>query len=134
VTEHLLLPDGWADLADPKKVPERRRRTVTRAMAALFAYRAQHPEAVGIEALGDVPAVPAVTTEDELELMDVLNSAVILALVERWSLGDTVTAEALLDLPGDTFDALRDACTPLFPGLLPTYAAAAEPAAEVTGG
>jgi hypothetical protein len=128
VSEHLVLPDGWADLADPRKVPERRRRKVTAAMAGLFAYRAQHPETVGTPANGDAPAVPAITTEAELELIDAVNEAVTLAVVERWSFGDTVTADALLDLPGDTFDVLRDACTKLFPGLLPSYGdKAAEP-------
>lgn len=116
---HILLPDdGWADLADPKKVTERKRKPVLRAMAAHLGVQAAQP--VSEDGTGAL-------TEDSIEAMSALSEAVMVALVTAWSFPAPITLDGLQDLPGDAYDALRDACGSFTGALLPSFAADTDP-------
>lgn len=101
------LPDGaWAELQDPRKVPERARRPVLTAQAGLQQY-------VTGETLTTSPAA--------LQAFSELNDAMAVALVERWSYPDPVSLDGVLGLPGDAYDALREAVAPFATALLPDF-------------
>ena len=116
----LELPDGqWAELAEPRKVPERKRRPYTTAAASMG------PATMVDPATGAVRIDSAETKEQ----MDAVLDALILALVVAWSYGVEVTLEAVQDLPGDAYDALRNACLEHAGELMPDYGASPDPKA-----
>ena len=107
------LPDGqWAELRDPLKVPERRRRAYLAAVA-------------DCAAAGEI-------TGAKMQLADLMGDLLIMCLVEAWSFGD-VTVEQIAEFDTGTFDALFRACRPLERQLQPDYGADIDPKA-LTGG
>lgn len=115
---HILLPDdAWADLADPRKVTERTRKPVMRAMAALLAYR--NTAAVD-------PAAVTVTPE-EMDLVTGLTEAVMVAMVTGWSFPAEISLDGLQDLPGDAYDQLRSAAGASTAALLPDFTVGPDP-------
>lgn len=118
------LPDGqWAELFDPKKLSERRRRPYLSAMTAYTSSLYTLP--LNDEGKPDSRAYgPA---QDDL-----LNGAVdllVVGLVKAWSFEFPIETDALLDLPTDTFDALRVACLALRDDLMPDYSTSPDPKA-----
>ena len=122
------LPDGeWAEIRDPKKVPERLRRPAKAASYEIYQSSRKAlegtastatPEAPPSDAWGAPPVVEMPSAEEtaltiDLDQIEASVDAGIVALVSSWSFGDTVSLDALLDLPGDAYDALQAAITPL---------------------
>lgn len=60
-----------------------------------------------------------------LDAISEANDLLAVALIDSWTLTDTngavlpVTLESLLDLPGETYDAIQEAVTPFFWATLP---------------
>ena len=129
----LELPEGeWADLYDPIKVPERKRRPVVRALVTFMKDRqgADVPQ-FGAEDLSDEEKAAAIAANLDPELLvaaDDLNDAVVIALVREWSFG-AVTTDVLLDLPADTYEALSNACQPHMNDLMPNFQVSPDPKA-----
>lgn len=122
--EKITLPDGgWALLRDPRRVTEKQRRPVTRLQArvagseigALLSKKGTLPddefERESLKALGS----------DAFTLLDDLNDALIVALVDSWSYDVPVSAEAALDLSGEAYDALKAACAKHVTALTPDF-------------
>lgn len=120
VNETIALPDGgWAELRPHEQVSERQRRPILALMVRMhetgaFATAEDDDE----DAAGDTAAaVDTAAAADEastmsggkLALIEELNDLLIVARVVRWSYGDGVDRDAVLDLPGPVYDALRDA-------------------------
>lgn len=128
------LPDGeYADIRDPKKVPERLRRPVRQAAITLQQSMPEDQRRatlkVAAKALDTAdpnpafgaPPIDALVEEeaekaDELYLpgteqqanVDAYNEALILSVTVAWSFGDTINVEAVRDLPGDAYDELLE--------------------------
>ncbi len=133
-TERIELPDDdWAEIRDPRKVPERLRRPVREAAINLQrslpedqrrgTVKVEEPlkeaeeetqSAFGappidglveeVESISDLPFLPS--TEQQ-GFVDDYNEALLLSVVTAWSFGE-VTREVLQDIPGDAFDELLD--------------------------
>ena len=117
------LPDGqWAEIAPPKKVPERKRRRYVSAMTAL------------VQATNHLPKNEKGEPDQsefgsaEMELVDAVGDALIVALVREWSFGE-VTPDAVAELPADAFDVLLIVCRDLAPELTPNYDLSPDPKA-----
>lgn len=126
----LELPDGqWADLLDPRKVSERKRRPITRLLLSL----AKDGGLSEIERSPDAPdeataaRIAAALSTDALGAMDDLNDALVVALVDAWSFDTPCNAETVADLPGDAYEALRDACAPFLTDLMPNFGPTPDP-------
>ena len=124
------LPDGaWAEIRNPKKVPERLRRP---AKVASYEYGQSRRAALEQAASTASPAAPenagawgappeaevAAVVEDadveyDVTLLQATVDTGVVALVASWSFGDVVSLDALLDLPGDAYDVLCEAVMPL---------------------
>lgn len=116
---HLVLPfDGWADLRDPKMVPEKKRRPVVEAMT-------KAGQSLDVSAIKDA-------SEDELEalamqqgsgvfqMLDVADLAAV-ALIEKWGYEMPVDLDSIGELPGAVVDALRAAVMPLIGDMFPSF-------------
>ncbi len=126
---------GTATLRDPSDVPERARRVAHRSQIAVQAFMEE------LKTRGEVPAdldvtevdepttrrIGLLTTLERPELMEDLNDAVIVALVEQWPFPAPVTLDGVRELPGAAYDALRTACQPLGPLVLPNLTAVTPP-------
>ena len=123
------LPDGaWASLRDPKKVPERLRRPVLAVLMAQGKNSAELPTITP-----DTPPEEVLQALDSsvLDKFSELNDLVVVALVEEWSYTDTpITADSVLDLPGDVYDALREAVAPFVVDLIPDFGPTPDPKAR----
>lgn len=131
------LPEGeWADLYDPTKVPERKRRPVVRALVSFMRDRAEHtPPDFDAGDLGDEDKAAVLAAKLDPALIasaDDLNDAVVIALVREWSFGE-VTAEVLLDLPSDAYKELSAACAPHLNGMMPQFGVDPDPKATSGG-
>jgi hypothetical protein len=120
------LPDGqWADLYDPIKVPERKRRPVVKALVSFLKDRQQHAVPnISAEDLSDEDKAAALAAQIDPGLLiaaDDLNDAVVSALVFAWSFELAVSADALLDLPADAYKTLSEACAPHLSALMPNF-------------
>jgi hypothetical protein len=101
------VPGGWVELRDPKKVPDRLRRPVKYAM---------------VDSQDLVAAVEAGTlTRDQFVSADAMTDTVILALVKEWSFSQALTVDGLLDLEGDSYDAITELVRPHVIELLPSF-------------
>lgn len=128
------LPDGqWADLYDPVKVPERKRRPVVRALVAFMKDRQAHVvPTIDDSVLSDEDKAAALAAQIDPSLLmaaDDLNDAVVVALVSAWSWEKDITADALLDLPADAYKALSEACAPHMNALMPNFQVSPDPKA-----
>lgn len=122
----LDLPDGqWAELADPRKVPEKKRARYRRSHFAFSAATADLPR------MGDDKNVPDPRYLDDTaaELADNIAALLMVCLVREWSYGE-VTVDVLDGLPADAYDQLLRACTPLATELMPSYEADVDPKAR----
>ncbi len=131
--DRVELPDGaWAELYEPKKIPERRRKLIQRnavRMQKLLPekYFAQvevtepatgetpHP-AFGAPPVDELMAQtarridPRDLTDETLDAMGEFDEALVLGYVTTWSFGDELTVDAIRDLPVDQYDALVAEC------------------------
>lgn len=135
-TQRINLPDGeWADIRDPKKVPERLRRPVREAALNLqqslpedqrrttvkVSDEPEHVAEEDVQSAFGAPPVEALLeqtaeedkkkaeylpTAEQQELADVYNEVLIASVVVAWSYEEAVTIEAIRDLPGDAYDEL----------------------------
>lgn len=130
----LDLPDGqWAELVNPRKVSERKRRPYIAAMTDLSSSTADIAQIPNPQ-FGGEPGQP-VTIPDparfsgaHMQLADRVSDALILALVAEWSFGD-VSQDILEGLPADCFDPIFRACRDLAPELAPDYGPDPDPKA-----
>lgn len=137
------LPDGeWAELRDPKKVPERLRRPAKAASFEMYRTRQKQLEETASTASPAAPAAGAwgAPPEDEVAppvddgtgySLDQITASVdagIVALVASWSFGDVVTEDTLLDLPSDAYDAIVAAVTPMIAEMFQTMEPSTDPA------
>jgi hypothetical protein len=113
MTERIELPDNaWAELRDPRTVPERLRRPITRAMFNI--------------ANGD--ALDLLTSSDDIlspNMIDVysqLNDLVIVARVVAWSFDSPITVESVLELPGNVYEALQEITAEGIVDMIPNFA------------
>lgn len=129
------LPDNeWADIYFGNKIPERKRRPVTRAAVAMgrtmpeqdtttvevtheaegetvAAFGGPTPDAVVEAPVAEERHVKLADLPDEgIDAIDDFNDAVIIAFVLAWSFEGPVAEETLLELPGDAYDALVKEC------------------------
>jgi len=120
ITRQQLPGGGWADLREPADVPERLRRPV-RALQMRLAKDPAFGQVVadakdkGVQALADIDEAQAVSMvaaigDESMTLMDDLNDRLVISRVAGWSYGDTVSVDALLDLPSAVYDRLRELC------------------------
>jgi hypothetical protein len=109
------LPGGhWADIKAPDEISNRDRKTLRRhAMAARGV--AEKLADAGLLAPGQDPTSLDEATQakigrlidaDDLDLTDAAQSAIIVAYVAAWDLGDLPTMDTVDDLPGPVFDRL----------------------------
>ncbi|MFI2184618.1 hypothetical protein [Streptomyces sioyaensis] len=120
ITRHQLPGDAWADLRDTADVSERLRRPIKAIQMKLardpaFAGVVAKAKADGVASMADIDETEAADMataigEESLALMDDLSDRLILSRVAGWSFGPEVTADALLDLPGGAYDALKELC------------------------
>lgn len=125
---HVLPSGATVVLWDVGQVTERYRRPITRLSAQL------HASGVG-KALADAraaeeagePAVPVSLDPAALDLMSALNDAVAAAMTASWSYAFPVSVDAMLDLPGEDYEALRTLTAPYVVPLLPSFAPTPDP-------
>lgn len=111
------LPDNqWAELADPRKVSERKRRPWLDAMSEFYDSRSTTE---GGDRIGAA----------QQKLWNAAARLAMECMVSSWSFGTEITLDALLDLPLDAFDALQVAVTPLAMQMLPDYSPDPDPKA-----
>jgi hypothetical protein len=96
---------GWVELRDPQLVPERLRRPV-------FEKSAEGAMLVGS---GDE------VTPETIAFFSEFNDAVAVALIEKWSFGDVITVDSLLDLPSRAYDEIRSIVSPFLTELMPNF-------------
>ena len=138
-----LPDDAWAEIRDPKKVPERLRRPAKAASFEMYQSRQKAleetastttpaaPEGAGAWGAPPTPE-PTVEIDDgtsyTLEQIQASVDAGIIALVSAWSFGDEVSEDVLLDLPSDAYDALVTEVTPLIGEMFQTLEPSTDPA------
>jgi hypothetical protein len=87
----------------------------------------------GVEALGNLgdnnEATEQSFTPEQLQFFSEWNDALAIALIENWSFGDEVTLDALLDLPGGTYDEIRNITAPYVSELMPSFGPTDDPKA-----
>jgi hypothetical protein len=111
------LPDGqWAELLDPKKVNERKRRAYISAMSEYQKSKAGIADASGFGA-------------EQQDLLDKAFDLLIVCLVSSWSFEQPVGVEALADFGTDVFDPLKSACLKVAKDVLPDYSPSPDPTA-----
>ena len=126
------LPDGaFAELYDPLKVPERKRRPVVAALVAFMKDRAAaNVPQFDTKAMSEdeAAALSAQLDPDLLIAADALNDSVVVALVREWSFG-AVSEDVLLDMPADAYKVLSEACAPHLNALMPNFQVSPDPKA-----
>jgi hypothetical protein len=127
----LDLPEGeWAELADPRKVTERKRRPYVTAMSAFNEIAVRDAEGV---------LVPSAFGEEQQRRLDTALDLLTVALVKAWSFEQgpgaplPIAVESLQDLPVDCFDELRRAVGEISAVLLPNFSPTPDPKAPTAG-
>jgi hypothetical protein len=118
ITRHELPGGQWADLRDPKDVPERLRRPVTTLQMLLakdpaFSGVVKEAKDKGVKSMEDIDdsaALGMMETMGEASLTRMLELAdrIIVSRVVGWSFDPAVTLDALMDLPGEVYDRLKE--------------------------
>jgi len=114
------IEGGWVDLRDPKAVPERLRRPILQR-ASEMANQVQAVADVGVENAASVVDPAA------LDAMFEFNDLLVVAMVEAWSFGDTITVDSVMDLPGGTYDAIQKLVAPYINDLMPSFEISTDP-------
>lgn len=124
------LPDGKTALfRDAAQVPERLRRPLMEAMRGALAGVEEFKVRPDGTILTDADGKPVAKTDEEKGREMMLGDGAlamteggdraILALLENWDLDADRSIDGLLDLPGDTYQALYKAAAPHLFKLLP---------------
>lgn len=124
----LTLPDGGsATLRDPKLVTERQRRPVARLQQRLAGSPVGQLLAAKDSLTDEAFEVEArsLLGTDDWALLDDLNDALVVALVESWTYPAAVTLDGLLDLPAESYDALKAEASKHVTELMPSFAVSA---------
>ena len=134
----LDLPDGeWAELASPRKVSDRRRRSFLAAMNDTAAATADLPQVANPRSMeaGQPLTIPdpARMTGAQAELQFHAFDLLVLCFVKAWSFPDPVSLEAVEDLDTGAKDTLTAACLPLLEDLMPDYSPDVDPKARTSG-
>lgn len=112
------LPDGWAELRDPRKVTVGQRRPAEDAQIDLI--DAARPDQIEAIKRGDEEALFRIGAPGSLiRAMRKLNELLVVALVDSWSFGAPVSIDGLLDLPGPSYEELLTQAAPLARELMP---------------
>jgi len=131
------LPDGLgtAILRDPATITERTRRPLLRAqikvagsaVGQLLAAKASlaDDDTAGAETINAEFGKLIATDDNAAALLDNLNDAMVVALVEQFD-GQPVTVDNVLDIPGRKLDALRTAVAPYLVELMPSFSPTAD--------
>lgn len=127
MTRVSLPDDQWAELADPRKVSERKRRPYVQAMVAFTQATALLPVIEEGEHKGDHP--PGSFGPEHTALFDATLDLLVVALVKAWSFDLPIDANSLQDLPVDCFDVLRKAVNEKGPALMPDLSVDPDPKA-----
>lgn len=115
----LTLPSGQTCvIRDPKTVSERLRRPVQNLSSKWFT--SESGKALQANAKAKKKADVTVSDED-MKILDAMNDATIVALVESWSYDFPVSTDTLLDISGPDYDLLARETAKLFGGLLPSF-------------
>jgi hypothetical protein len=123
----ISLPDGnWASLRDPKKVSERRRRPIMRAFASV---NQEDLKTLHRTDLTDEDQARSVMNPEFVDLMQQVNDLLIIALVDEWSFDAPIEADSVLDLDGETYDALQRAVAPFLTEVMPDFDVSPDPKA-----
>ena len=140
----VTIPGGTAFFRDPADMRERHRRVIRTAFAPMAGAFEKVPRDIAERAVGEgdaaqaarqqagaiVAAAMARTRLDANALLE-MRDAVIVALLESWTLRDPLpTMETLGDLPPDLYDALSEGAEPLTEA---AYAVALPTSFEPTG-
>jgi len=107
------VPGGWVQLRDPKSVSERLRRPIVAKASQL---------AGAVNEITDNNV-----SETNLTSMFEFNDLVAIALIEKWSFGDVVSLEGLLDLPGKAYDEIQKIVAPMVSDLMPSFEVTPDP-------
>jgi hypothetical protein len=112
------LPDGWAELRDPRKVTVGQRRPAEDAQIDLI--DAARPDQIEAIKRGDEEALFRIGAPGSLiRAMRKLNELLVIALVESWSFEAPVSLDGLMDLPGPSYEELMTQAAPLARELMP---------------
>lgn len=114
MSHRIDLPDGgWADIADPKELSNRSRKLLRRYAFPAYNARDHFADVVIPDGATDEQkaeaAIDALAATDpaDLELVDNMQAAFIVAYVVAWSRTDALpTMDTVDDLPGPVFDVL----------------------------
>ena len=115
-----LPGNDWAELRDPATLTERQRRPVRAAVMAMSTgAMAASIDAAEATTADQAIAVAQAVTPADLAVMVEVNDLVAVAMIEAWSFGEPPTsADALLDLPGGTYDLLVAAVAEHMPAFM----------------
>jgi hypothetical protein len=123
----LELPNGQhALLRDPEMVPEKYRRPYERLRVKMGALTADIPETLPEKERERLAGLAVMTKAPEL--IDGLDDALMLALVEAWSYEVPVTLDGLLELPSKAIDTLKRKCRELGPKMMTNFEPTLDPA------
>jgi hypothetical protein len=125
MTDKIDLPGGWAKLRDPEDVPERLRRPLLRVQESLGAtdvgqrmLEKQQADGGLTEAEVAAMMLPLIGSATWEDFQRTQYDQLLCALVEEWSFETPITVDAMQDLPGRAYKALRAECDPLLPAVL----------------
>lgn len=113
----ITLPnDAWAEIRNPKEVPERLRRPVSQALLVMGKNQStltdDAPESMSPEALSSFES---------------LNDLLILARVKAWSYDLPITMESVLDLPSYSYNILRQETASGMMEMMPDFSSSDAP-------
>lgn len=116
MTERIELPDNaWAELRNPRTVPERLRRPVTQMMFAI----ANNQEIQNAE--NDV------VNSELVGIYSELNDLVIVARVAAWSFDLPISVDGVLDLPGNAYEVLQEKTVENVLDMIPNFGQSTDP-------
>lgn len=135
-----LPEDNWAELRDPSEVPERLRRPIVECYSRVAKETFNLIESMGPDQIAK--AVASDNPEDldakayelyrqippaEKAALFETNDHCINAMVKEWSFELPCTIDGVLDLPHDSYDALKVACAPVVKDLFVKFSPSADP-------
>jgi hypothetical protein len=116
MTERIELPDNaWAELRNPRTVPERLRRPVTQMMFSI----ANNQEIQNAE--NDV------VNSELVGIYSELNDLVIVARVAAWSFDLPISVDGVLDLPGNAYEVLQEKTVENVLDMIPNFGQSNDP-------
>jgi hypothetical protein len=117
-------------------VPERLRRPVAAKLLSLGDLYDEEDAAnagsgVQVDGEPEEPKAPRITAQ-EAELSDELNDLLAVALIVEWTHPAPISVEALLDLPKQDYDTIRQVVAPFIHDMMPDFEPTPEPGTPST--